>query len=394
MVPFMYGLIAENDNFIDRVEDRKQLKTFLGGGINVMLISPRRWGKSSLVKAAMEELKQEDKQIRVCYLDASRIISEEEFYNKFAIAVIEAASSTLEKKWADFKQYVQALIPGVKLKASAFDAVEMEMELNFAPLKDSAERVLQLPEQISIDKGLHIIVCIDEFQQLSYLPNWKKMEATMRSVWQHQHHANYCLYGSKRHMMMDIFNNSNNPFYRFGQVLYMKKIEKQYWMPYIIEGFTKTGKHISEELASMICDIAQCHSWYVQQFSLFVWMNTETEVTEEIVNRQLQVVIDTNADMFAKDIENLAASQVAMLRAVSAGETQFNAKEVVERYGLGAPRTITLNKKTLIKRDIIEVNGELMVKAISLLIPFMRFGLNENICENTIGVILNTPIVI
>ena len=358
MVPFMYGLIAENDNFIDRVEDRKQLKTFLGGGINVMLISPRRWGKSSLVKAAMEELKQEDKQIRVCYLDASRIISEEEFYNKFAIAVIEAASSTLEKKWADFKQYVQALIPGVKLKASAFDAVEMEMELNFAPLKDSAERVLQLPEQISIDKGLHIIVCIDEFQQLSYLPNWKKMEATMRSVWQHQHHANYCLYGSKRHMMMDIFNNSNNPFYRFGQVLYMKKIEKQYWMPYIIEGFTKTGKHISEELASMICDIAQCHSWYVQQFSLFVWMNTETEVTEEIVNRQLQVVIDTNADMFAKDIENLAASQVAMLRAVSAGETQFNAKEVVERYGLGAPRTITLNKKTLIKRDIIEVNGE------------------------------------
>lgn len=358
MVPFMYGLIAENDNFIDRIEDRKQLKTFLGGGINVILISPRRWGKSSLVKAAMEELKQENKQVKVCYLDASRIISEEEFYNKFAIAVIESASSTLEKKWADFKQYVQALIPGVKLKASAFDAFEMEMELNFAPLKDSAERVLQLPEQISIDKGLHIIVCIDEFQQLSYLPNWKKMEATMRSIWQHQHHTNYCLYGSKRHMMMDIFSNSNNPFYRFGQVLYMKKIEKQYWMPYIIEGFTKTGKHISEELASMICDIAQCHSWYVQQFSLFVWMNTETEVTEEIVNRQLQVVIDTNADMFAKDIENLAASQVAMLRAVSAGETQFNAKEVVKRYGLGAPRTITLNKKALITRDIIEVNDD------------------------------------
>ena len=358
MVPFMYGLIAENDNFIDRVEDRKPLKTFLGGGINVMLISPRRWGKSSLVKAAMEELKQEDKQVKVCYLDASRIISEEEFYNKFAIAVIESASSTLEKKWADFKQYVQALIPGVKLKTSAFDAVEMEMELNFAPLKDSAERVLQLPEQISIDKGLHIIVCIDEFQQLSYLPNWKKMEATMRSVWQHQHHANYCLYGSKRHMMMDIFNNSNNPFYRFGQVLYMKKIEKQYWMPYIIEGFTKTGKYISEELASKICDTVQCHSWYVQQFSLFIWMNTETEVTEEIINRQLQVVIDTNADMFAKDIENLAASQVAMLRAVSAGETQFNAKEVVKRYGLGAPRTITLNKKALITRDIIEVNDD------------------------------------
>lgn len=358
MVPFMYGLIAEKENFIDRIEDRRQLKTFLGGGINVMLISPRRWGKSSLVKAAMEELKNEDQQVRVCYLDASKIVSEDEFYNKFAMAVIESASSSFEKKWADFKQYVQALIPGVRLKASAFDSIQMEMELNFAPLRDSAEKVLQLPEQMSADKGLHIIVCIDEFQQLASLPNWKRMEATMRSVWQHQHNANYCLYGSKRHMMMDIFNNSNNPFYRFGQVLFMKKIEKQYWMPYIMEGFAKTGKHISEELAARICETVECHSWYVQQLSLFVWMNTETEVTEEIFNRQLQVVIDTNADMFAADIESLAASQVAMLRAISSGETRFNAKDVVERYGLGAPRTITLNKKTLIKRDIIETAND------------------------------------
>ena len=358
MVPFMYGLIAENENFIDRFEDRKQLKTFLDGGINVMLISPRRWGKSSLVKAAMEELKQENKQVRVCYLDASKIISEDEFYNKFAMAVIESTSSTFEKKWADLKHYVQALIPGVRLKTSAFDSVEMEMELNFAPLKESAEKVLQLPEQIAVDKGIHIIVCIDEFQQLSNLPDWKKMEATMRSVWQHQHHANYCLYGSKRHMMMEIFNDSNNPFYRFGQVLFMKKIEKEYWIPYIIGGFAKTGKHISEEQASRICDTVECHSWYVQQYSLFVWMNTETEATEEIVNRQLQVLIDTNADMFTNDIETLAPSQIAMLRAISAGETQFNAKEVVMRYGLGAPRTITLNKKALIKRDIIETNGD------------------------------------
>lgn len=357
MLPFMYGLIAEKENFIDRIEDRKQLKTLLGGGINVMLISPRRWGKSSLVKASMEELKLEDAKVRVCYLDASKILSEDEFYNKFAMAVIESTASTIEKKWADFKQYVQALIPGVKLKTTALDTLEMEMELNFSPLKESAESVLQLPEQIAMDKGLHIIVCIDEFQQLANLTGWKRMEATMRSVWQHQHHANYCLYGSKRHMMMDIFNNSSSPFYRFGQVLFLKKIEKVHWIPYIVQGFHKTGKRISEHLASRICDIVECHSWYVQQLSLFVWMNTDSEVTDDIFNRQLQTVIDTNADMFAAEVENLAASQVAMLRAVAAGERQLNSQEVVERYRLGAPRTITLNKKTLVRRDILERDG-------------------------------------
>ena len=73
-IPFEYGSIAENEYFIDRIEDRRDLKTFLGGGINVMLISPRRWGKSSLVKAAMEELKQEQKDVRVCYLDSFKMV--------------------------------------------------------------------------------------------------------------------------------------------------------------------------------------------------------------------------------------------------------------------------------------------------------------------------------
>ena len=361
MVPFMYGLIAENENFIDRVEDRRQLKTFLGGGINVMLISPRRWGKSSLVKAAMEELKEEDKQLRVCYLDASRIISEDEFYNKFAMAVIESASSTLEKKWADFKQYIQALIPGVKLKASALDAVEMEMELNFAPLKDSAEKVLQLPEQIAIDKGLHIIVCIDEFQQLSYLPNWKKMEATMRSVWQHQHHANYCLYGSKRHMMMDIFNDSNNPFYRFGQMLFLDKIAKSEWMPFIRESFEKSGKHISEAFASQVCDTVECHSWYLQQLCYFIWNATTGEVDEQIFQYGLRQLINTNSPMFLSDTESLAPSQIEMLRAIKDGVRQLSSIETKRNYALGNPNTISKNKKVLKDKDIIEERkGELI----------------------------------
>ena len=62
--PFVYGELATRENFIDREEDRRQLKTFLTNGINVMIVSPRRWGKSSLVKATMAELSEEDKSVR------------------------------------------------------------------------------------------------------------------------------------------------------------------------------------------------------------------------------------------------------------------------------------------------------------------------------------------
>lgn len=95
-IPFIYGRLAEKESFIDRVDDRKELKNFLSHGINVILVSPRRWGKSSLVKTAMEELAAEESHTKVCFMDASKIHTEDEFYNAFASAVIQGVSSTME----------------------------------------------------------------------------------------------------------------------------------------------------------------------------------------------------------------------------------------------------------------------------------------------------------
>ena len=261
--PFVYGYLAEKENFIDRIDERRQLKTFLGNGINVMLTSPRRWGKSSLVKATMEEMSGDDKKVRVCFIDAYKVHSEQDFYNAFATAIVEGLSSTLEKGIELVKKYIQALTPSISLKSDPLNAIEVD--LNYKPLHKSAEDILNLPELIARQKEWHVIVCIDEFQQLARLPEWKRIESTMRSVWQEHQHVNYCLYGSQRHMMMDIFNNASNPFYRFGQVIYLKKIKKEYWLPYIQESFSKTNKHISEEYASATPWIAihgMCSNWH------------------------------------------------------------------------------------------------------------------------------------
>ncbi|MGM9741144.1 MAG: P-loop NTPase fold protein, partial [Candidatus Cryptobacteroides sp.] len=86
--PFQYGTLATKENFIDRESERASLKQMLFSGINVSLISPRRWGKSSLVKMAMDELESERDDVKVCYLDAFSIDSVEDFYSKFASAVV------------------------------------------------------------------------------------------------------------------------------------------------------------------------------------------------------------------------------------------------------------------------------------------------------------------
>jgi hypothetical protein len=354
--PFQFGSLAEKENFIDRVEDRALLKQLLMSGIHTMLISPRRWGKSSLVKAVGEELMAENDNVRVCYIDAFSISTETEFYRVFASRVMSCAASRFEKGIEDMKKFITGAVPQLVIRDKVTEFVTFD--LRFQPQEKDKFEILELPEKIAVAKGLRIIVCIDEFQQLANIPQYPDMEGKMRSVWQQHHNVSYCFYGSKRHMMTDIFNDSSKPFYRFGQVIWLKKIEEQYWVEFIVNAFARTGKSITTEQAIRICDVTKCHSWYVQQLSFFIWNSTDTAVTEEIFNRALQRLIDTNAPMFQNDVEQLTASQKAMLQAVSHGNYQFAAEATKRMYTMGNANTIARNKRILQDKDYIEQQGQ------------------------------------
>ena len=212
--PFQFGTLATEENFIDRTEDRALLKQLLASHINVMLISPRRWGKSSLVKKAMTELSEEDKEVRICYIDAFSIGSEAEFYRTFASQVIACASSKIERWIEDAKKFLTGVVPQIIVNDQITDFVAFD--LKFVPQERDKMAILQLPELLAKEKGIRIIVCIDEFQQLANLPEYKDMEGKMRSVWQQQQLTSYCLYGSKRNSSLGLKQvlNINTPMFQ------------------------------------------------------------------------------------------------------------------------------------------------------------------------------------
>lgn len=355
-VPFLYGRLAEKDSFIDREDDKRELKNFLRHGINTILVSPRRWGKSSLVRESMLELMAEDKNTRVCFFDAYRVHTEQDFYDQFVSAIIQGVSSSVERRINDVMKFVSRIMPSVTIKSDPLNSVELSLKVN--PTKENPETILQLPEEIAKAKGIKVIVCIDEFQQLANLSEWVRLEALMRSVWQLQHQTTYCLYGSKMHMMTRIFNNPESPFFKFGQLINLKRIGKEYWIPYITGNFSKTGKSISDELAEQICETVEYNSWYVQQYSFFVWSHVGHTVTSADLDRQLQLLLDTNEEVFQNLLDELAPSQINMLKAIAAGESHLNAATVVDKYELGQPQTITRNKRVLVEKDIIEKNRD------------------------------------
>ena len=376
--PFQFGTLATDENFIDRQEDRALLKQLLTSHINVMLISPRRWGKSSLVKKAMDELMAEDKRVRVCYIDAFSIGSEAEFYRLFASRVIACASSKVERWIDDAKKFLSGVIPQILVNDQVTDF--LAFDLKFVPQERDKLTILQLPEMLAKEKGVKVIVCIDEFQQLANLPEYKDLEGKMRSVWQQQQLTSYCLYGSKRNMMQRIFTQSSSPFYRFGQVIFMGKIAKKYWIPFIQHSFEKTGKSISQEYADRICDIVACHSWYLQQLCYFVWSFTATEVTEDVFSLGLKQVLNINTPMFQNDTENLSATQIEMLKAIVKGETHFSSQTAKQVYRLGNPNTIIKNKQTLQNKDIIEKQGQRFV----FVDPMYQLWFKNEYCKNTV----------
>lgn len=350
--PFQYGKLAEGQKFVNRVNERQMLKNNLVSGINTILISPRRLGKSSLVKLATQELLLENKDIKVCYIDAFTINSEETLYQTFAREIVKSTSNKWENWLTTAKKYLAALSPRISIgNDPTFD---FSIGLEMSRIKENELELLNLPETIARAKNLKIIVCIDEFQNLAKMKTYPELEQKMRSVWQHQQNVTYCLYGSKRHMMIDIFNSSAKPFYRFGQIMFLSKIAENDWVEFITKAFSKTDKIISQQLAAKLVSMVNLHSWYVQQLSHFVWNLTDSEVTEDILAQAIQQVIDANLPLYQRECEALTAAQINLLRAIANEERMLTSADTAAKYHLGSSQNVSKNKNVLQNADLIE----------------------------------------
>ncbi|MEZ5197240.1 MAG: hypothetical protein R2764_12815 [Bacteroidales bacterium] len=147
---------------------------------------------------------------------------------------------------------------------------DFSVSFDWKELKKEGDEILNLPEKISLDKNIHIVVCIDEFQNIAHFEEPLAMQKKMRAVWQKHQITTYCLYGSKRHMLSELFENKSMPFYKFGETLFLGKIDGIHWEKYIIKQFNDTGKEIDKELARTISSRMENHPYFVQLYAASV----------------------------------------------------------------------------------------------------------------------------
>lgn len=351
--PFIYGKIANKQDFTNREKDFSYLSNNFKGLINSVIISPRRWGKTSLVNKVVDSFAQKNDYI-ICKIDIFNCRTEEQFYTTFANSVLKASFTAWDEFVTNSKNYLSRMLPKVGL-TDAMQNYELSFGIDFSDKKLSFDEILDLPQKIGIDKNKNVIVCIDEFQNINDYADSLGFQQKLRAHWQLHSNVCYCLYGSKRHMLMHIFNDYQMPFYKFGDILFLQKIKREDWVLFISKRFTDTGKSIDNENCGLIADLVKNHPYYVQQLSQQTWLRTLDSCNSEIVMEAFESLVNQLSLLFSNIIDTLTAKQISFLVAIAKNETNFSSKEVLTKYNLGASANIKNLRKATLDKDIIDI---------------------------------------
>ncbi len=347
---FIYGVAVEGTNFTDRKKETRRLKQDFENGQNVILISPRRMGKTSLVRKVQTLV---DKDIVTVYMDIYDCRNEYEFYNKFAAELLKQTAGKAEAVMKNIKEFLVRLSPTISFGPDPNN--EFSLSLGITSKNYSPEEILQLPERMAEKMGKHIVVCIDEFQQIGEFPDSLKVQKKMRGIWQLQSNASYCLFGSKKHLLANLFQSKKMPFYQFGDILFLQPIPTEDWIPFISQKFEEKNMSISDAIIEKICSTVQSQSSYVQQLAWNVMLNTTKKADEAALETAIEDLLNQNSLLFLQQIENLTAYQMNFLKAVAKGvHTDFTSKEVLSTYDLGSKSNISRIKTVLTQKELIE----------------------------------------
>ena len=348
---FVYGTATYGDCFMDREQETQQLTQNFLHGMNTMLISPRRWGKTSLVQHAGEQLCNQAG-MKIVYIDIFACRSEDDFYQTFATEVIRQTSSKIEELLENAKHFLSGLSPKITLSADPLNEVSFSFEPNWKPYTDE---VLNLPERIAAEKGIHIVVCIDEFQQIGEMPNSLVLQKKLRTAWQHQRLTHYCLYGSKRHLLMKMFCKPSYPFYKFGDTIFLERIPTEYWVKYIQSRFAISGKEVSAGLCEDICDYVENNSSYVQQLAWLLWNRTTRQADAQALTQAKEDLMRLNHVLFQSYTDSLSGYQMRLLLAIAAGHGgELSTQAVISQFRLGSTANVAKLKSALEEKELIE----------------------------------------
>lgn len=353
--PFTLGIVPKED-FCDRKKEIEDLLRYARNGDNIVLFAPRRYGKSSLVNLVLDLLEKEG--FLPVYVDLFPISSEQDFISRFSAGVFKGIGRGVDPRTIVDKvaNLFKRLIPSIDVKPDGYSIS--------AKFDRSTETGLLLDDLMSglytyvKKKKLQACIVLDEFQEITELPETKKIEGILRSQIQFQKEIAYFYVGSRRRILNDMFLNRSRPFYKSAFLYTLKEILKDDFVSYIEKRFRDTGKLCAPEVAVQMYDMARGYPYYVQKLGSIVWDMTEKKCNPDVIKQAYRILLNMEAVDFEGIWNGLTLIQKSVLKALAKEPTSSPyAREFLERHRLsigGTQRAM----KVLFSRDLIEKDGE------------------------------------
>ena len=281
--PFKYGAdIPVGKFFADRKKEKAALINDMQSGQRVLLFSLRRYGKTALIHNVLFDLKKRG--FIVAYIDFSTVTDKISFITKYKSLFIKAAS----KQW--FLNWTQKFFSTVKIQYA-------DLTLDFAGLSEieidkSFENILDMPEKLAAKKKKRVVIAFDEFQSIAQL-NGTKIENLMRSKIQFHKNISYIFSGSKHHILLNMFETPNKPFYKSARIVELNKIPENAYTSFIRKRFSETDIIIKDSIIEKILTETENHTYYVQQLCHEVWDACKLDKAKKVSDTHLKAAFDT-----------------------------------------------------------------------------------------------------
>ena len=347
--PFVYEGYEGPEYFCDRTEETDRLISNLQNGRNVTLVSPRKIGKTGLIKHAFEQIKNTDKKSVCIYVDIFHTQNQHDLAQALGKAIVEErmlnSPNALQKVMSFFSMWRPTI---------SFDPVTAAPTVSVSIERTQAEHTIEGIFKYLKDCGNEVYFAIDEFQTIAEYPE-QGTEALLRSHIQFMHNVHFVFSGSKQHLMYEMFGSPKRPFYQSTAMMSLQPIHEEIYYDFAERFFKSKEGTFARELFHDLYQKFDGHTWYMQSV-LNELFEQEKNVVEEIqIQEALHTILLSKADQYETLMTFLSNNQRNLLIAIAKKDyvTQPMANAFIQEYELPSAGSVKKALTLLVEKDLV-----------------------------------------
>lgn len=344
--------LALGNAFCNRKTELKRILYDLKGNTPILLISPRRYGKTSLALKAFEQIKWP-----YSHIDLYKALSEEDI-EKFILNGIGQLLGKLESTPKKLLQLASNFFASMQIKVVLEKAgIQLEFNQNRSSPKEMILKSLEKLHELAKKKKKHAILFLDEFQVVGEIMNNHAIEAAIREAAQKSTHIAYIFSGSNRHLMEQMFYDRKRPFYKLCDQIKLDRIHAEEYEKYIQIVAQKTwSKKLTQEALKSIFELTELHSYYVNKLCSLLFQMDDVPIEKEVISTWRQFVLE-NKSAVEKELDLLSINQRKLLifLAMHKNSNELFSKKITQMVNLTSS-SVQRAIEPLIEKDYVFID--------------------------------------